>query len=321
MMTEQRPLGGSGLSTSPLALGGNVFGWTIDSSQSFTMLDAFVAGGGTLIDTADVYSNWHPGNQGGESESIIGDWLACSGRRNDVLIATKVGWPDGAGGIGLKAARIAALVEDSLRRLRTDHIDVYFAHRDDPDTPLEESLEAFDGLVKAGNVRALGASNFTADRLAEALRISDANGWARFTVLEPHYNLLERGLFEGALQDLCVAENIGVIPYWGIAGGYLTGKYRTETDLKKSPRGGRAEGYMKGRGPAVIAVLDEIAAETGASLAAIALAWLASQPAIVAPISSATSRAQLDELLSSLSVGLTPDQLARLDEVSAPVPA
>jgi aryl-alcohol dehydrogenase-like predicted oxidoreductase len=320
-MTQNRPLGSSGLSTPPLVLGGNVFGWTIDTEQSCAILDAFAAGGGTMIDTADIYSAWIPGNKGGESESAIGEWLTRSGRRKDVAIVTKVGMFDGPGGSGLKASRIVAAAEESLKRLRTDVIDLFFAHRDDQDTPLEESLEAFDRLVKAGKVRAIGASNFTADRLAEALRVSDANGWARFTVLQPHYNLVDRDKFEGPLQDLCRAENIGVIPYYALASGYLTGKYRSEADLGKSPRGGGATAYMQGNGPAVLAAMDAVAAETGASLAAIALAWLAAQPAVTAPIASATSLAQLDDLLAGMRLSLTPDQLALLNEASAPVPA
>lgn len=320
-MTQNRSLGSSGLSTPPLVLGGNVFGWTIDIEQSCAILDSFVAGGGTMIDTADIYSAWNPGNKGGESENAIGEWLARSGRRKDVAIATKVGMLDGPGGSGLKASRIVAAAEESLKRLRTDVIDLYFAHRDDQDTPLEESLEAFDRLVKAGKVRAIGASNFTADRLAEALRISDAHGWARFTVLQPHYNLVDRDKFEGPLQDLCRAENIGVVPYYALASGYLTGKYRTEADLGKSPRGGGATAYMQGNGPVVLAAMDAVAAETGASLAAIALAWLAAQPAVTAPIASATSLTQLDDLLAGMRLSLTADQLSRLNEASAPVPA
>lgn len=316
-MSQQRPLGGSGLSTPPLMLGGNVFGWTSDRERSFAVLDAFVDGGGRLIDTADVYSAWVPGHQGGESETVIGEWLARSGRRQDVLIATKVGMLPGEGGKGLEGSRIVAAVEASLRRLGTDVIDLYFAHRDDQETPLEETIEAFDRLVKAGKVRSLGASNFTADRLSEALRVSDSHGWARFTVLQPHYNLLEREIFEGPLQDLCVAENIGVVPYYGVAGGYLTGKYRTKQDLGKSPRGTRVEDYMNGNGPAVLAAMDAIATETGASLAAIALAWLAAQPAVTAPIASATSVAQLGELLASMNLSLTAEQVTRLDEAGA----
>jgi aryl-alcohol dehydrogenase-like predicted oxidoreductase len=270
-----------------------------------------------MIDTADYYTAYIPGNVGGESERAIGEWLSRSGRRKDVLIATKVGMWEGVGGKGLKASRIKAAVDESLQRLRTDVIDLYFSHCDDPDTPMEETLEAFDSLIKAGKVRAIGASNFTAERLAEALRVSDANGWARYTVLQPLYNLVDRDVFEGPLQDLCVAENIGVIPFYGIAAGYLTGKYRTEADLGKSPRGSRAEHYMQRTGPAVLAAMDKVAAETGASLGAIALAWLAAQPAIVAPITSATSVEQLAELLPSMTLQLTPDQLARLSEAGA----
>jgi len=320
-MTQLRPLGGSGLSTPPLILGGNVFGWRIDTDQSCAVLDAFVAAGGTMIDTADYYTAYIPGNVGGESERAIGEWLSRSGRRKDVLISTKVGMWEGVGGKGLKASRIKAAVDESLQRLRTDVIDLYFSHCDDPDTPMEETLEAFDSLIKAGKVRAIGASNFTAERLAEALRVSDANGWARYTVLQPLYNLVDRDVFEGPLQDLCVAENIGVIPFYGIAAGYLTGKYRTEADLGKSPRGSRAEHYMQRTGPAVLAAMDKVAAETGASLGSIALAWLAAQPGIVAPITSATSVEQLAELLPSMTLQLTPDQLARLSEAGAPAMA
>ena len=320
-MIETRTLGGSGLTTPPLVFGGNVFGWTVDARQSFEILDAFVDGGGTMIDTADSYSAFVPGNVGGESETIIGQWLECSGKRKQVSIATKVGMLDGAGGSGLKPSRIAAAVEESLNRLRTDAIDLYFAHRDDPATPLEESLEAFDALVRSGKVRAIGASNFTADRLAEALRISDANGWARFTVLQPHYNLIERTGFEGALQDLCAKENIGVIPYFGLASGYLTGKYRSQNDLANRARRGLLEKYMEGTGPAILATMDEIAAETGASLAAIALSWLAAQPAVTAPIASATSLSQLDELLASMQLRLSEDQVERLDRAGATAPA
>jgi aryl-alcohol dehydrogenase-like predicted oxidoreductase len=320
-MTQLRPLGRSGLSTPPLILGGNVFGWRADTDQSCRVLDAFVAAGGTTIDTADFYTAYIPGNKGGESENVIGEWLTRSGRRKDVQIATKVGMWEGVGGKGLKASRIKAAVDESLMRLRTDVIDLYFAHCDDPETPMEETLEAFDSLVKAGKVRALGASNFTADRLAEALRISEANGWTPYTVLQPLYNLVDRDVFEGPLQDLCVAKGVGVIPFYGIAAGYLTGKYRTAADLGKSPRGSRAEHYMERTGPAVLAVMDQVAAETGANLASIALAWLAAQPGIVAPITSATSPEQLADLLPSMHLTLTADQLARLSEAGAPAMA
>ncbi|MEP6869524.1 MAG: aldo/keto reductase [Novosphingobium sp.] len=315
-MSRVRALGSSGLSTPPLVFGGNVFGWTIDTEQSCAMLDAFVDQGGKMIDTADIYAAFVPGKQGGESECAIGEWLERSGRRNDVLIASKVGLMDGPGGSGLQGSRIAAAVDESLRRLRTDVIDLYFAHQDDPNTPLEETLEAFDRLVKAGKVRAIGASNYSAGRLAEALRISDANGLARFTVLQPQYNLLEREAFEGPLQQLCLAENLGAIPYSALASGYLTGKYRDAADSGKSPRGKGAMRYMQGRGPTVLATMDEIAAETGASLAAIALAWLATRPAVVAPIASATSHAQLAELIAGMNLELSLDQVAELDRAA-----
>ena len=295
----------------PLMLGGNVFGWTADRAQSFAVLDRFVGAGGRMIDTADVYSAWAPGNRGGESETIIGEWLRASGKRDAVTIATKVGLLPGTGGKGLSASRIAAAADESLARLGVEAIDLYFAHRDDPETPLEETLAALDALVRAGKVKALGASNYSAERLGEALRLQDANGWTRFTVLEPEYNLLERGTFEGALQDLCVAERIGAVPYYALASGYLTGKYRTEADLQGRARGGAAAKYMAGKGPAVLAAMDQVAAETGASLAAIALAWLAVQPGVLAPIASATSPAQVDELTAH--VALTDDQIALLD--------
>ena len=308
---EQRALGTSGLSVSPIMLGGNVFGWTADARTSYGILDAFVAAGGNFIDTADVYSAFAPGNKGGESETILGDWLKKSGKRHDVLLATKVGTLDGEGGSGLKPARIAAAVEASLRRLQTDVIDVYFAHRDDPGTPLEETLAAFDALVKAGKVRAIGASNYSAARLSEALATSDRNGWARFTVMQPHYNLLYRDEYEGPLQELALAESIGVVSYYGLASGYLSGKYRTPGDLSGS-RSRAAKSHMEGKGPAVLAVMDAIAAETGASLPAIALAWLREQPGITAPIASATSTAQVRELIASATLTLSADQSARL---------
>jgi aryl-alcohol dehydrogenase-like predicted oxidoreductase len=308
---EQRALGASGLSVAPIMLGGNVFGWTADGPTSNAILDAFVAGGGNFIDTADIYSAFAPGNSGGESETIIGEWLGRNGRRRDIVIATKVGLLDGEGGSGLGAARIAAAAEASLKRLQTDVIDVYFAHRDDPATPLEETLEAFDRLVRAGKVRAIGASNYSASRLAEALAISDRNGWARFTVLQPHYNLLTRDEYEGPLQSLALAETIGVVPYYGLASGYLTGKYRTPDDLSGS-RSGAVKQFMDGKGPALLAVMDAIAAETGASLAAIALAWLKAQPGVTAPIASASRPAQVADLIAAAELTLSDDQLARL---------
>ena len=312
-MVDIRPLGASGLSTIPLMLGGNVFGWTADRRASFAVLDTFVAGGGSLIDSADIYSAWVKGNEGGESEAMIGAWLAQRGRRDDVLIATKVGLLDGSGGSGLAPARIAAAAEESLARLRTDVIDLYFAHRDDPDTPLEESLAAFDRLVRAGKVRAIGASNFSAERLAQALAISDANGWARFAVVEPHYNLVVRDVYEGPLQDLVVREGLAAVPYFGLAGGYLTGKYRSRDDIAGSAREGWLRPILDGNGPKILAAMDAIAGSTGLSLATIALAWLRAKPGIAAPIASATDARQIEELLAGLEVTLRPDQIAALD--------
>jgi len=308
---KQRTLGASGLSVAPVMLGGNVFGWTADEKTSFAVLDAFAESGGNFIDTADVYSAWAPGNSGGESETIIGKWLKASGRRDRTVIATKVGLLDGEGGKGLKAGRIAAACEASLTRLQTDVIDIYFAHRDDPDTPLEETLGALDALVKAGRVRAIGASNYSPARLAEALAVSDRNGWARFTVLQPEYNLLKRDEYEGALQRLAIDEKIGVVPYYGLASGYLTGKYRSPADLTGT-RAGAVRKWMEGKGPAALAAMDSIAAETGASLASIALAWLREQPGITAPIASASKPDQVADLIKAATLELRPDQLSCL---------
>lgn len=308
---SERKLGNSGLTTPPLILGGNVFGWTADEATSFSILDAFVAGGGRMIDTADVYSSWVPGNSGGESETVIGKWLAARGRRDDVLIATKVGYDK-----GLSPAHIESAVEASLKRLQTDYIDLYFAHKDDASTPLEVTLEAFDRLMKAGKVRAIGASNYDALRLQEALGTSAAKGIAEFTVLQPHYNLLERGQFEGPLQELCLARNVGVVPYFGLARGFLTGKYRSAADLAGKARGGGVEEYLTERGLQVLAALDKVAAETGTVPAQVALAWLAAQPAITAPIASATNLTQLEELLGAMRLMLTAEQIATLDEAS-----
>ena len=312
-----RALGKSGIETVPLMLGGNVFGWTADEATSFAVLDRFVEAGGTLIDTADVYSVWGEGHRGGESETVIGAWLKARNAYGRVQIATKVGKLAVDGKDGLSRAVIEQACDASLKRLGVERIDLYFAHADDPEVPLEETLGAFDALVKGGKVAAIGASNYSAERLGEALRVSDANGFARYTVLQPEYNLLARGEFEGALQDLCVAEDIGVVPYFGLAAGYLTGKYRTEADLAKSTRGGKARALLEGKGPKMLAAMDEVAAETGAGLPAIALAWLAQKPAVTAPIASATSVEQLEGVLAALDLTLTPDQMTKLDEAGA----
>ena len=317
-MPERRPLGRSGLSTPPLVLGGNVFGWTATGEEAFRILDRFVAAGGTMIDTADVYSAWVPGHQGGESESLIGEWLKRRGSREGVQIATKVGMLHRHGGGKLEGWRIAKAAEASLKRLGVETIDLYYAHRDDPDTPMEEVMEAFDALVRAGKVRALGASNFTAGRLGEALAVSARLGIARYEVLQNEYHLLEREGFEGELQGLCLAEEIGVLPYYGLASGYLTGKYRSEADYGRSVRGDRMAKYVEGRGPTVLAALDDIASETGATQAQIALAWIAARPAIAAPIASARTLDQLEELLGAMELELSASQLAQLDSASSP---
>lgn len=316
-MTEKRALGRSGLQTVPFCIGGNVFGWTANEAASFQILDRCVDAGVALIDTADVYSAWMPGHKGGESESTIGAWLKARGNsaRSKVLIATKVGML--AGRQGLKKANIFAACDDSLKRLGVDVIDLYQSHRDDEETPLEETMEAFASLVKAGKVRALGASNFSAERLKAANDISAKHGWPRYETLQPQYNLSDRAGFEGALQDLCVKDGVAVIPYYGLASGFLTGKYRSEADFKKSIRGGRMGTYLNDRGRRILAAMDTVAAETKATLAQIALAWLASRKSIAAPIASATSLAQLDELLGSLKLKLTSAQISALDQASA----
>jgi aryl-alcohol dehydrogenase-like predicted oxidoreductase len=314
-----RRLGASELKIAPLVLGGNVFGWTADRTVSFAVLDAFVAnsavgGGGTMIDTADVYSAWADGHRGGESEATIGEWLKASGKRDEVLIATKVGMLPGEGGEKLAPARIAAACDASLQRLGTDRIDLYFAHQDDESVPQHEVAEAFARLVQAGKVRVLGASNFHAARLRSAFEGARDAGLPHYQVLQPEYNLVSRGKFEGELQDYCIENNIGVVPYYGLASGFLTGKYRSKDDLRKSVRGGRMESLLDGKG---LAAMDAVAAETGATLAQIALAWLAAQPGVCAPIASATSVDQLRELLPAITLELSADQLERLTDAGA----
>ncbi|WP_375391833.1 aldo/keto reductase [uncultured Sphingomonas sp.] len=317
MPASTRRLGSTDLKITPLVLGGNVFGWTADKAASFAVLDAFVAGGGVLIDTADVYSAWVPGHRGGESETVIGEWLQQSSKRDQVLIATKVGMLPGEGGEKLAPARIAAACDASLQRLGTDRIDVYFAHRDDEEAAQEDYLAAFGKLVEAGKVRVVGASNFTAARLKSAVDVAKGGELPRIHVLQPEYNLVSRHKFEGELQDYCVSENIAAVPYYGLASGFLTGKYRSEADLAKSVRGSRMKELLTGKGAAVLAALDQVAAETGATLAQVALAWLAAQPGVTAPIASATSVAQLEELLPAMTLALSEDQLGRLTNAGA----
>jgi aryl-alcohol dehydrogenase-like predicted oxidoreductase len=309
---DLRPIGGSGLATPRLVLGGNVFGWTVKGAEAFRILDRFAEAGGVMIDTADVYSAWVPGHKGGESETLIGEWLKQSGRRGDMLIATKVGFME-----GLSPAVIAKAADASLARLGVEAIDLYYAHKDDRGTPLAESLGAFDALVRAGKVRAIGASNYDAGRLAEALAVSEREGLAAYTVLQPEYNLMTRDKYEGALQDLCVGRDIGVLPFYGLANGFLTGKYRSPADYGKSVRGDRMAKYFEAGGAAALAALDEVAAETGATPAQVALAWLAAQPGIAAPIASATSLGQLEELLGVLTLELNAAQVQRLGAATA----
>ncbi|MEP7313656.1 MAG: aldo/keto reductase [Pseudomonadota bacterium] len=312
-----KPLGTTGLQILPLVLGGNVFGWTADETTSHAILDAFVAGGGNCIDTADVYSCWVPGHRGGESETVLGNWLQTRGRRDDVIIATKVGMELDATHKGLEAGYILRAVEDSLRRLRTDYIDIYYSHRDDAALGVEEPLRAYEQLIRDGKVRVIGASNFSSSRLSEALGRSASLGLPAYEVLQPHYNLLERENFETELLPVCVTGGLGVLCYFALASGFLTGKYRSAADLGKSPRGQGAGKYLHERGLRVLAQLDVISAETAASPAQVALAWVAAKPGVTAPIASATTVAQVEELLASTRIRLSRGQVAALDAVSA----
>jgi aryl-alcohol dehydrogenase-like predicted oxidoreductase len=314
---QKRKLGRSGIEIAPLIFGGNVFGWTVDEKGSFALLDAFVDAGFNCVDTADVYSKWAADNKGGESETIIGKWLKASGKRDKVIIATKCGMEMAPDKKGLSKAYIVRAVEDSLKRLQTDRIDLYQSHRDDPETPLEETLEAHAGLIKAGKVRAVGASNYSADRLKAALAASAKAGIPRYATLQPNYNLADRKEFEGPLQDLCVAEGISVVPYYSLASGFLTGKYRSEADLAQRARAGGVKKHLNARGFGILKALDSVAAAHGATPAQVALAWLLAQPAIAAPIASATTTAQLAEILKCVDVKLSADDVAALSKASA----
>jgi len=314
---EKRKLGRSGLEIAPLVFGGNVFGWTADEATSFSMLDRFTDAGLDAIDTADAYSRWVPGHVGGESETIIGKWLAAdASRRGRITLITKVGVDLGPDKKGLSARRIVAAVEDSLRRLQTDYIDLYLSHYPDPATPIEETLGAYDTLLKQGKVRAIGCSNYDNAQLRAALDTADAGRLPRYTVLQPEYNLLDRAGFESSLRDLCIAEDLGVITYYSLASGFLSGKYRSADDLGKSARGGRVEKYLNPSGMRVLAALDAVAAETGAKPAEVALAWLIAQRGVTAPIASATSVEQVDSLVRSVSLALSAQQLGLLDQAS-----
>lgn len=313
-----RPLGRSGLQVSPLCFGGNVFGWTADEATSFSLLDAWLDAGFNFIDTADVYSRWVPGHTGGESETVIGRWLAQSGRRDRIVLATKVGKDMGDGKVGLRPEYIRQAVEASLKRLQTDHIDLYQSHDDDASVPLADTLGAYDDLVKAGKVRAIGASNFTAARLAEALATSEQLGITRYESLQPLFNLYDRAVFEKELQPLCVDKGVGVINFYALAAGFLTGKYRTEADAGKSARGKNTTAkYLNERGLRILAALDTVAARLGATPGQVAVAWQIVQPGITAPIASATSLAQLQDLVKATQLTLDAEALATLDAASA----
>jgi aryl-alcohol dehydrogenase-like predicted oxidoreductase len=319
---EKRAVGNSGLKVAPLALGGNVFGWTADEAASFRILDAFVDAGGTMIDTADVYSAWVPGHKGGESEKMIGRWLKRDpAKRDKIVIATKVGFLDGEMVDGeyvaaLDPVVIARACDASLQRLGIDTIDIYYQHRDNQKVPLAESLKAFDDQAKAGKIRAIGLSNFEPDRLAEACIIARVDGFPAVSAFQTWYNLLERPKYEAALREVAVKEGLAVFPFYSLANGYLSGKYRSKDDLGKSVRGMRNVDYLEGKGPTVLAALDEVAAETGAALASVALAWTMAQPTITAPIASATSLEQVNELIAAMTLELNAGQIERLDEAS-----
>ncbi|AIJ14538.1 aldo/keto reductase [Streptomyces violaceoruber] len=314
-MTSLRKLGSSDLEVFPLALGGNVFGWTADRDRSFAVLDAYTAAGGNFVDTADSYSAWVDGNSGGESETVLGQWFAARGNRDDVVLATKVSqhpeYP------GLSAANIKAAADASLRRLGTDHIDLYYTHFDKPEVPVEEIIGALDELVKAGKVRHIAASNISAERLAASLEFSDREGLARYVALQPHYNLVSRDTYEGELRDLAEQAGLAAVPYYALAAGFLTGKYRPGTEVDSPRAGGAAKHLETERGRRVLAALDEIAAAHEAPVATVALAWLAARPTVAAPIASARTVEQLPALLGVAELILTDDEVGRLTRASA----
>ncbi len=314
---KMRKLGNSGLEVSPLAFGGNIFGWTVDEPTSFRLLDAFVAAGFNFIDTADVYSKWVPGNKGGESESILGNWLKRSGKRRQVVIATKAGSEMGPGQKGLSKAYILRAAEESLKRLQTDYIDLYQSHIDDAETPLTETLEAYAQLVKQGKVRAIGASNYPAERLSEALQVSKQSGLPRYESLQPNYNLYDRADYESKLEAVCRENGLGVISYFSLASGFLTGKYRSEADLAASKRGQIVKKYLNDRGFRILRALDELAPALHSTPARISLAWLMARPSITAPIASATSLEQLNDLIGATELALDRASIERLNQASA----
>lgn len=311
-----RTLGDSGLRVPPLCFGCNVLGWTVDEPTAFALLDACMDAGVNFLDTADVYSAWAPGNSGGESESVIGNWMKKRGNRAKVIVATKVGMKMAPDRRGLSKKYILSAVEDSLRRLQTDYIDLYQSHEDDPETPPEETLGAFDELVRTGKVRLIGASNFSAERLAVAIGISREHGFPVYQSLQPRYNLYHRDEFEAELEALCLKEKIGVITYSSLASGFLTGKYRSKADLGKSPRGARAEEKFNERGYRILEALDRIASEYDSTPTTVALAWLMARPSVTAPIVSATSLVQLTALIESMKLDLNSDNVRSLDLAS-----
>lgn len=314
----KRSLGKTGLQIAPLVFGGNVFGWTVDQDTSFNLLDRFIGAGLNAIDTADMYSTWVPGNQGGESETIIGQWLkADASRREKIVLITKVGAPLGPDRSGLSAKRIISAAEDSLRRLQTDHIDLYFSHYPDDQTPVEETLRAYETLIQQGKVRAIGASNHSTAQLRAALDVAADAGLPRYDVLQPEYNLYDRASFEDELRDMALNENLGVISYYSLASGFLSGKYRSKGDLGKSVRGGGIEKYLDARGMRILAALDAVAKVHNAQPAEVALAWVMTRDGVTAPIASATSVEQVDSLIRATQLALTPADLALLEKASA----
>ncbi|MEL1244669.1 aldo/keto reductase [Flavobacterium sp. DGU11] len=314
---EKRQLGNTGLYVYPITFGGNVFGWTIDEKKSFELLDAFTGKGFNFIDTADVYSRWKPGNEGGESETIIGNWMKKRGNRNEVIIATKVGSDMGSGKQGLSKKYILKAVEASLKRLQTDHIDLYQSHWDDQDTPIDETLDAYAQLIKEGKVRHIGASNLTADRLKESLQVAVENGLPAYETFQPHYNLYEREVFENGLEPVCLGNNLGVLNYYSLASGFLTGKYRSKDDLDKSPRGGGVAKYLDDRGFKILAALDEVSKQLKTEPATAALAWLINRPSVTAPIVSATSVEQLESIMKAPDLPITAHEIELLTQESA----
>jgi aryl-alcohol dehydrogenase-like predicted oxidoreductase len=313
---KMKTIGTSELKITPLILGGNVFGWTIDEAASFKILDAFVDYGMNCIDTADMYSNWVTGNKGGESETIIGKWFKQTGKRDRVILATKVGLEMGPTKKGLSKSYILQAAEESLKRLQTDHIDLYQSHTDDANTPLEETLDAYQTLIKQGKVRVIGASNYSGKRLAEALKVSDEKKLPRYQCLQPHYNLCERADFEQDLEPLCLKQKIGVIPYFSLASGFLCGKYRSEKDFENRARSGMVKKYLNPKGLQILSALDEVSKNQGSTPTKVALAWLNSRPSITAPIASATNLNQLKELVESTQLNLTQESITLLNEAS-----